>query len=516
MGALDFSPASALPVLAALRQEVLTYLADLETRLAQLESHLTVSAESVKLKGEHKVEEARAWAETGLEMLRQIREDVCSHLPEVNLDSVPSVGQFVKSHMPDKHTFDEMRAHASAVPVPEAVRARLNDLSAMRSRLEDLRSRISDLDFHRPLDYIPTLSEHLQTLHAHLTSASGKLPHNLSDSLTMAYDLIDKVLTSEFLEEVSAEIREGEDLLEKAAVEISRAVQASLNGSRLIHYMDLPDKWKNNPFVLRGYRFIPLQEWPRLLLSIFALHNETLNIHTHLIPFIWWLSTLFPSIPFLSSALSPRELELPLVAYMSFALLTLFASTVWHTMSGCAHLKGMELCARADYISIGWLISATTGTVVHYGFECQPHLRKAYLVLCAIFCVSATIMPFTAWFNKREYKPYRNAFFISIFVFSWAPLFHLSFLHSVGQMWTFFRPVRHSLYWYFLGFAIYASHFPERFFSRPGTHQAHWLDWLGGGSHALWHVCVVLAIAFHRMAMQELKKGIVPGQVCEF
>lgn len=48
------------------------------------------------------------------------------------------------------------------------------------------------------------------------------------------------------------------------------------------------------------------------------------------------------------------ETDLATIFYMAFALLTLGASTIWHTMSGCAHLKGMQLCARADYISIGW------------------------------------------------------------------------------------------------------------------------------------------------------------------
>ncbi|KAK7692479.1 hypothetical protein QCA50_004104 [Cerrena zonata] len=507
MSNLDFKYASPALIFASFRFQVLSYLADLETRLAMLESPIT--AESMMAKGETTVEEARLCVKNASELLQRIREDVRSHFPDVHLD-LDSVPQFVKSHIPDKHTLDEMRAHALkdhdfSMPTMPA---------AMRSRLDDVRSRISDIDFHRPLEYIPTLYEHLHTLQLHLSSV--ELPHSFSDSvgklkLTPVYDLIDKVLSADFTGEINAESLEGEVEIEHANLQIARAAKASGNGSRLITYPELPDKWKNNPFVTKGYRFIPLEQWPRLIGSVFTWHNETANIHTHFVPFLWWFFSIVPVIPSIAPAISV-ETDLATVCYMAFALLTLFASSVWHTMSGCAHLKGMQLCARADYISIGWLISASTGSVVYYGFDCYPPQRQLYLSLCAMFCVSATVMPFTSWFEKREYRPYRHAFFIALFLFSWVPLAHISYLYSLREMFTFLRPITYSLYWFFAGFFVYASHFPECVFVTEG--KPHWLDWLGGGSHALWHICVVLGVAFHKAALQELKKGFIPGSVC--
>lgn len=58
---------------------------------------------------------------------------------------------------------------------------------------------------------------------------------------------------------------------------------------------------------------------------------------------------------------------------------------------------------------------------------------------------------------------------------------------------------------YAIGLVFYATHFPECVLSRPGT--AHWLDWLGGGSHAIWHVCIVLGMSLHRAAMEQMKDG---------
>ncbi|EKM54205.1 uncharacterized protein PHACADRAFT_174704 [Phanerochaete carnosa HHB-10118-sp] len=479
MNALDLSFGSPLPVLATLRLHVLSYLADLEAHLALLES--PISAESLKTRSESTVEEARTWVATALEMLSNIRTDVCSHLPEFYVET-PTVEGFVKSHIPD--------------------------MSGMRSRLEDVRTSFTDIDFHSPLEYIPTLSENLHSLQSHLSSVD--LPQSLCDSVSYLKphatlsELLDKVMASEFVSRVSSDIRGGEDALEKAAIDVTRAMRRSLNGSRLIHYVDLPERWRNNRFVTRGYRFIPLQQWPLIIMSVFALHNETVNIHTHLIPFSLWSLNLIPLNPFAADV--KLESELPELAFTAFALLCLFTSTIWHTMAGCAHPKGMELCARVDYVGIGWLISATVGTIVYYGFQGHDDARNNFLVLCFINGFLGSVFPFMDWFNDLKYRNYRILFFLTLAFSVLAPLTHLSYLYSTWQMLAFIRPLVPSLLAYIAGFVFYATHFPECVLARPG--ETHWLDWLGGGSHAIWHVCIVLAIALHRHAMDSMKAGV--------
>jgi adiponectin receptor len=155
----DLSTASAKQILASLRFLILSYLADLETSLSQLESSFLDfgMAELLKAKGELTV---AVWAKIALEMLNNIRVDVRSYLPEFHFEDI-SVERFVKSHiheLPDVTSLNEM---CSVV-----VDFSLADMSA---RLEDVRVRFSDLDF-QPLHNIPVLSNHLQSLHAHLTS----------------------------------------------------------------------------------------------------------------------------------------------------------------------------------------------------------------------------------------------------------------------------------------------------------------------------------------------------------
>ena len=156
---LDMSTTSAKQILASLRFLILSYLADLETSLSQLESSCSDfgMAELLKAKGELAV---AMWAKVALEMLDKIRVDVRSYLPDFHFADI-SVERFVKSHIPELPDVASLNEMCSMV-----VDFSLADMSA---RLEDVRVRFSDLDF-QPLYCIPILSDHLQSLHAHLTS----------------------------------------------------------------------------------------------------------------------------------------------------------------------------------------------------------------------------------------------------------------------------------------------------------------------------------------------------------
>ena len=82
------------------------------------------------------------------------------------------------------------------------------------------------------------------------------------------------------------------------------------------------------------------------------------NIHTHLIPLLLWTSNVI--LTFLDSSISSASaavVDTPILAFTIFALFTLFSSVVWHTMAGCAHHKGMILCAKIDYVGIAWYVS---------------------------------------------------------------------------------------------------------------------------------------------------------------
>lgn len=219
--ALDFtSSGSARQSLGALRVFLLSYLEDVESRLSTIESPISEIAipAALKIKGEYTVEEARTWARDALEMLRSIRSDVCSHLPE----------------LPDVPSLSNVRAQLS------------HSLADTTSVMEDVRSRL-------PEKYISTLSARFQSLQAHLRSMDVLTTDlNTFPGSTRLSGLFESIKASEFIAELSDDVTEAEDM----ARDITCAIKQSLQGSRLIHYVDLPPQWRNNPFVTRGYRYV--------------------------------------------------------------------------------------------------------------------------------------------------------------------------------------------------------------------------------------------------------------------
>jgi len=59
---------------------------------------------------------------------------------------------------------------------------------------------------------------------------------------------------------------------------------------------------------------------------------------------------------------------------------------------------------------------------------------------------------------------------------------------------------------YLLGLIFYATQVPERFI--VDSKLAHWLDHMGVGSHAIWHIFIVLGMSQHKAAMEHMKNGI--------
>ena len=257
LDALDLHSSPQTQSLSSIRRLVLSYLEELEASLSNI--HSPIDIDTLKSSTEDAVEDARAWVNDALDILQRIRSDVCSHLPDLDLDF--SLENLV-SHLPD---VNDVRSHLPEINISDQV----------REKIELLRSHLPDIPFQAPLDYIPDLIEHLGSLHTHLSSPEINPTDPSVTPLLLLNEMLDKIVTSESYRNLKSSEKAVEDILEKATNDAKAAVQRSLNGSKLIRYVDLPKEWRSNPFVHRGYRFIPIDKWPLIILSLFALHNET-------------------------------------------------------------------------------------------------------------------------------------------------------------------------------------------------------------------------------------------------
>ncbi|KAF8319336.1 HlyIII-domain-containing protein [Clavulina sp. PMI_390] len=479
-----------------------------------------------------------------LHLLRTIRAEVYSHLPDVDLDAAFDLeamqarrdaiknrlsefgatikrgrGRAYSSSMAEFQEMMQSMTNVSNVHVPT-----MKDVEDWGNRFSEVTSNNIDGMRRNAMMYVPRLQEHLASLQAHMhalpslpsfpssssfstsgpSAANHCIPHTITELLT-------SLLETDTEEAILEDIRKEREEVESAHVEIARALEKSENGTKLIRYEDLPFKWKNNPWVRGGYRFIPLSRWPALLLSIFQIHNETANIHTHLLPLLTVLPLL--SMYFIPESLShylsshlelSSPLSLPLPSYLQqwlfdqthidlSPLLTylhgtvpvllpahsepldtlpaaffafsaaccLFSSVVWHVFSGCADLMGMEAAARVDYIGIGWLISASVQSIVFYGFKTDVWELRIYTGLSILTGLAGSVVPFMNWFNDRRNKKWRIVFFLSLCFASFFPLGHLCWAKGLFHTLEFIAPISRSVSCYVMGLVLYTFHLPE-------------------------------------------------------
>ncbi|KAF8198092.1 hemolysin-III related-domain-containing protein [Pholiota molesta] len=462
---------------------VLSYLADLEQRLR---------AALASARRDTPMEDAVQWARTALDMLEGIRADVCSHLPELPTADLSAMEALLRAlpDFPDVPNFAELRAHLPDMPhLPDM--ADLSEMgSGMYSRLDDVRARFHELDFRGPFGFLPRVARWDRRVFVPNTVLSGLLDALLNS------DVIADILNSRPADVIC----ESEDMIERAALEVAHAVKRSFKGMRLIKYSDLPHPWRNNPFVTHGYRFIPIEQWHLIVKSLVMPHNELCTKHPHAsysLP-LWGINliTLVLTVPDHADAF-----DLPEILFMCFALMCLSSSAIWHTMSGCADHRSVELCARIDYVGIGWCRECGHGRALRFG--CHPSVGRAFLGLCFATGLAGNVFPFMSWFNKHEYRFYRIGFFLTLAFSGIGPMAALWVLHTRGRCMSF--PVFPSLLSYIIGLVFYAAHFPECVI--PASVQRK-LDMVGGGSHAIWHCFIVLAVSQHRTAMAHMKGGL--------
>ena len=281
-------------------------------------------------------------------------------------------------------------------------------------------------------------------------------------------------------------VHDVEDAIYEAACRLAN------NGRELISYHALPQLWRNNDFIVTGYRFIPKEQWHRLILSAFHIHNETGNIHTHL-GGLFLVGALF----WLTSSLDPTTTTTMdrwiVTIYLFAAAKCLICSVSWHIMAGCADLQWFTCFACIDYTGISWLVAASLETIVYNGFYCQPGLIALYTVGVIAIGVIMSILPWSSWFNDIRYRTIRITLFLGMACMGIVPFVHGTILHGYDNMAQFYAPLIPSLGSYIVGVVLYSFRWPERW--APGKFD------IVGHSHQLWHVAIVLAIYLHFQAV---------------
>ncbi|KAI3339576.1 mPR-like GPCR protein [Ustulina deusta] len=295
----------------------------------------------------------------------------------------------------------------------------------------------------------------------------------------------------------SGDEKPGESWVDVSAVaDLERRAQSHKHG--LISYDELPTWHQDNPFIRHSYRPIS-RSAASCLRSWGFLHNETLNIYTHLIPAA---AALFIGQAWVLSHLRQKYAHVSTSDYVIFAFLLsasatcLGISSAYHTLM--SHSREVEArWLRLDFVGIIILIVGSFVSGIYVGFWCEPTERKIYWSMSVSLGVLSIIIMVAPCFQGPKWRTFRLVVFVVTGLSGFAPIIHGIHMFGFAQM------VKQSgLPYYFaegglflIGAVTYASRFPERI--KPGTFDVF------GSSHQIFHVLVVIATLIHLIGVLE-------------
>lgn len=177
-----------------------------------------------------------------------------------------------------------------------------------------------------------------------------------------------------------------------AAAKTTKEAEEKVKTALTCLWNDLPTWQQDNHYIRSGYRPAS-NSYFKSFSSLAYLHNESVNIYTHLVGAI---AALISSV-FLYSTLAPRyetatkEDVIVFSCFFAGAIACLGMSATYHTISNHSHAVatwGNQL----DYAGIVGLIWGSFVPVLYYAFQRNSELMKRYWIMV---CLPPTSSPIT-------------------------------------------------------------------------------------------------------------------------
>ncbi|KAI1143389.1 HlyIII-domain-containing protein [Hypoxylon sp. FL0543] len=280
-----------------------------------------------------------------------------------------------------------------------------------------------------------------------------------------------------------------------ALAQTARDVEHKVASALHVIWDDLPSWRRDNHFIVTGYRPDSNSYW-RSFTSLFYVHNESVNIWTHLLgalsfPIVGtWLYHVI--VPRYASANSSDVLVF--ACFFAGAVLCLGMSATFHAISNHSE-EVAKWGNKLDYSGIVFLIVGSYVPALYYGLFCLPKLMTIYLYGIFVLGLGCGIVSWVEQFRTPRWRPYRAAMFVGLGVSGVVPVCHglsiygyRSLEERMGLNWVLFQG-----FLYIFGAFLYAVRWPERSFPRKFD--------LWGSSHQLFHILILFAAASHLTGM---------------
>ncbi|KAI8149276.1 pPR-type GPCR protein [Fennellomyces sp. T-0311] len=266
--------------------------------------------------------------------------------------------------------------------------------------------------------------------------------------------------------------------------------KATSKGKKTVTWSELPQWMQDNIYITAGYR-LPTASYAKCFQSLFYLHNESVNIWSHLLGFVFFFGLgvhFLWAQPFADSLTAADY-----VYFFSFllgAMTCLGFSSTFHCVS-CHSEPVAAQWNRCDYAGIVTLIVGSFYPLLYYGFHCHPTLQIFYLVVITVLGSFTATVALLKHFRTPAYRWMRTSLFLALGLFGVVPTLHgiilYGFTTSADTISLWYLVIMAVLY--VGGALIYACRIPERWF--PGKFNI----WFA--SHQIFHVCVLIAVTSH-------------------
>jgi len=277
----------------------------------------------------------------------------------------------------------------------------------------------------------------------------------------------------------------------------STSTTSNDNDNRLLKYTDIDETRAGsvNPFILTGYR--KRVGFLGCLKSLFLLHNETVNIWSHLIGFLFFAGMFINDVVLVIPAVSNDGISITKTDFAVICLClicyqaTMVLSSLYHTFECHSSVEVSRACFALDILGITLGLMATYLSGIYYAFWCEPEWRDFYLCTVGGIFLLATSTHFAPaeYVNSAKFHQTRTALFTCWAIYGIVPTVHWAVMQGGGPVVSLIVP-RILVMYLLCGLAMffYVTKMPERLL--PG-----WVDIIGH-SHQWWHIVIFIALIF--------------------
>lgn len=230
-----------------------------------------------------------------------------------------------------------------------------------------------------------------------------------------------------------------------------------------LHYYQLPLGWRENRYIIYGYRF-ELGHMSMLKLMFHFNHNETGNIWTHMVGALAMVYLALVHYPATAAyAKGTWGDKVVMYAFFAAALECLVSSVLWHTYLCFAQLRVRNNFACVDYTGITVLITCLVILAEYCALYHYPTLLTYFVGLSALAGVSGFLFNWLPYFDGPECRPFRIGFYVCLALLGATTFLCMWWYEGLVYAVRFYAPLAFkSFLWYWVGVVFYGGLIPER------------------------------------------------------